>query len=354
MNYRVIVFLAFALLCACNGGGSVASALPGPASASVPEPGSVLYVYSPDGTPLLAKYPASARGPVSPSAVLKGSKTTFVGGKSNLFGGGISVAADGTRYVFDAMRAQVLTFKPAHGNVAPIAVETLPQNDGVSLQIPQYSGFALDTAGNFWTVDRSNGAIDRFRLGGSGSVKPSTTFMPSVREGKKYVSGVASTVASDGMGNLYCVCQPHELLLQLYCITKYDVTGSSPKLISSIYGILGNLDTQIPATVLHVDPNTKKVYVGIWKPAAVVEYPSDAKSGQAPAPQIIGGPLTTLASVPAAITTDSKGKVYVAQGDAIAVFAANASGNVKPDRIITDPNHLHFFGYAYGDLLAIH
>lgn len=340
------------LLCACSAGGPIANPIPGPTST----PASALYVFSPDRDALLATYPASAHGSSSPSSVLDGSKTLFDGlKKDTVFGGGISIASDGTTYVFDAMRARVLTFAAgSHGNVAPSMVERLPQNDGVSLHVPQYAGFALDTTGGFWTIDRSNGNIDRFLLAGNGSVKATATFKPSVLEGHKFVPGVGSTVASDGMGNIYCICQPDDLILQLYCITKYDVTGTKPKLVSSIYGIIGNLDTQIPSTVLHVDPNTKTAYVGIWRPAAVFEYPADARSGPARASKYIGGPRTTLDSVPAAITTDAQGKIYVAQGDAILVFDPNANGNVKPARIISDSNHLHFLGYAYGDLLAIH
>jgi hypothetical protein len=60
-----------------------------------------------------------------------------------------------------------------------------------------------------------------------------------------------------------------------------------------------------------------------------------------------------LASVPAAITTDASGDVYVAQGSAILVFGAHDTGNIAPSRIISSPAHLHFVGYAYGDLLAI-
>jgi hypothetical protein len=351
MHRAIVAVILLAMVSACSGSQTTPTPEPSPTVAS-----NTLFVYSPDHDALLATYPALAKGSASPATVLDGSKTLFDGLKrDSIFGGGISIAEDGTTYVLDAMRARVLTFAPgSRGNVAPLRVERLPQNDGVSLHVPQYAGFALDTTGGFWTVDRSNGNIDRFPLGVSGTVKATATFKPSVLEGHKFVPGVGSTVASDGMGNIYCICQPDDLILQLYCITKYDVTGSKPKLVSSIYGILGNLDTQIPSTVLHVDPRTKIAYVGIWKPAAVLEYPADARSGQARLSKYISGLRTTLDSVPAAITTDASGSVYVAQGNAILVFASDAGGNVKPNRIISDPNHLHFLGNAYGDLLAIH
>ncbi|HEY1976403.1 MAG TPA: hypothetical protein VGG89_07660 [Candidatus Baltobacteraceae bacterium] len=351
MTYRAIATLvSLAVLCACGNSQTSPTIVPPPTPAA-----NTLFVFSPDRDAELATYPASAKGSSTPSSVLDGSKTLFDGlKKDSIFGGGISIEVDGTIYVLDAMRARVLTFAPAsRGNTAPLLVERLPQNDGVSLHVPQYAGFALDNNGGFWTVDRSNGNIDRFPLGVGGRVKATTTFKPSVLEGHQFVPGVASTVASDGMGNIYCICQPDDLVLQLYCITKYDVTGSKPKLVSSIYGILGNLDTQIPSTVMHVDPRTKIVYVGIWTPTAVLEYPADAPSGQARMTKYISGPRTTLDTVPAAITTDATGAVYVAQREGILVFGPSASGNVKPTRTISDPNHLHFLGDAYGDLLAI-
>lgn len=353
---RIVLSCTLALLCACSNA-ATKTAIPGVPAATAESVAGTLYAYSPDETPLLATYPSIAKGPTTPLTILAGSNTRFtVPDSSNLYGGGISIAPDGTQYVFDGMRAHVLTFAPgSHGNVAPVAVELLPKNDGVALHVPQYAGFALDTAGNFWTADRSNGTMRKFRLGGHGVVKALTTFKPSVAAPKHtFIPGVASTVASDGLGNVYCVCQPDDLALQDYCITEYDVTGRTPKLVRSYCGILGDLDTQIPASVLYVDAHTKTVYVGIYTPAAVVEYPADAPSGPAPAPHVIGGPLTTLDSVPAAITTDSQGRVYVAQRDAIAVFTAGATGNVKPVRIISDPKHLHFLDYAYGALLAIH
>jgi hypothetical protein len=350
MTIRVIGLVCALLLCACNGTSTVATV---PVASATPG-GVTLYAYSPDDAPSVVTYPAWKGGRLSPSSILSGSKTKFVGGKSNVFGGAISVAADGTLYVLDAMRAKVFTFAPgAKGNTAPTRVESLPQDKGARFGAPQYGGFALDSNGNFWTANRFSGELERFPLAAAGWVKPSVSLVPQVQEGPKLTAGVASTVASDGRGNIYCVCQPRALFLQLYCITEYNVASATPKLVRSFYGILGSLDTQIPSNVLHVDANTKRVYEAIWTPAAVVEYPADAPSGPAPAPRVIGGPATTLNAVPAAITTDSHGDVYVAQGSTILVFAANASGNVAPKRIISDAQYLHFLGSAYGDLLNI-
>lgn len=342
--------LASLLLGGCSG------TLPAPpAPVATASPGvSLLYAYSPDDKALLATYPATANGNVVPSSILAGPKTTFSGGTNNEFGGGIAVQPDGTLYVLDGTRAKLLTFAPgSKGNAAPSGIAALPPNSGRSFHVPQYAGFALDTQGNFWTTDRSNGNLVRFPLGNAGRLKPSYTLKPEVQE-NVLVHGVASTVAADGLGNIYCVCQPNDLTLQLYCITEYRVAGvSTPKLVRSYYGLYGNLDTQIPSSVLYVDPRTQIAYVGIWTPNAILEYPSNAPSGPAPKPNIIFGTKTQLTGAPAAIATDAQGSVYVAEGSSILVFAKNAAGNVAPARIIGDAAHLHYLGQPFGQMLAI-
>jgi hypothetical protein len=348
-------------LAAC--GGTAPSAEPAappqapPGVAGTAGTGPMLYAYSPDGNGLVASYPVDSAGTIKPSAILTGSKTRFVGGSGNLFGGAIALGINGTLYVFDAMRGQLLTFAGqkngiASGNVAPSHVETLPQNSNVKLNIPQYAGFAQDTKGNFWTVDRSTGIIDRFPIG-SGTVKTNATLNAQIASPHGMNAGTASTVADDGQGNIYCSCQDHDLALQLYGITEYNVTGSQPKLVRSFYGIFGDLNSQFPSTVLHVDPVTQTVYVGLYKPAFVAGYPIATPTGRAKPPRIIGGLRTKLDATVASITTNGKGVVYVAQGSDIIEFGPKASGNATPLRVISDPVNLQFLGYAYGNLLAI-
>src|SRR5262249_46181811 len=154
--------------------------------------------------------------------------------------------------------------------------------------------------------------------------------------------GSAATVAGDGAGNIFCSCQAHDLALQLYGITEYDATGSKPKLVRSFYGIFGNLGNQIPSAVLHIDPVTQTIYVGFYTPAFVIALPVNSKSGKAPSPRIIGGVNTTLFKEVASLTTDAAGNLYVAAGSTIAVFGPKASGDVAPNRIISDPKNLQY------------
>lgn len=315
--------------------------------------GETLYAYSPNEKARVALYPAGASGSVSPRSMLQGRKTQLVGGKMNNFGGGIDVAPDGTLYVLDGVRGELLTFAPgATGNQAPLRVAMLPRAKKTYPLYPRYGGLALDETGSFWTADRTTGNLLRFPLNATGTVQPTYTLKPEVEE-NHLVPGVAATVASDGLGNIWCVCQPDDLALQLYCITEYRVAGlDRPRLVRSFYGIYGDLATQIPSGVLHVDPHTNTVYVGTWTPDWVLEYPATTPSGPAPKARIIAGSKTTLDAEPTAITTDASGNVYVALASRIAVFGKNAAGNAAPERTITDARHLHF-GQAFGELLRI-
>ena len=349
------------LLAACSSAGTNSNAfapLP-PSSQNAVATGPLLYTYSTAGTGLVAAYRPQQGGPVVPQSVLAGSKTGLAGGAGYFFAGGVQIAADGTLYVFDGMKAKLLAFAPlgggvAKGNVAPVRVEHLPPNSNGSLHIPQYAGFAEDTKGDFWTVDRSNGKLVEFPMGASGKVQPIAELQPKIANSNGVGEGVASTVSDDGHGNIFCSCESHDLALESFGVTEYAVSGAKPRFVRSFYGILGNLDNQIPSEVLHVDPVTQTIYLGLYKPAAVIAYPVNTPTGHAPPPRIIGGPHTTLASTVAAISTDSAGRIYVAIDSTVAVFPGNASGDVTPLRVLTDSANMQYLQYTFGSMLAFH
>jgi sugar lactone lactonase YvrE len=327
----IVAALAYEL-CGCSVPGTRTPYAPETASRRALGSGQMLYAYSPNEKARVATYAADASGSVSPASMLQGTQAQLVGGKMNDFGGGIDVASDGTLYVLDGVRGELLTFAPgATGNQAPLRVARLPRAKKIYPLYPHYGGLALDTAGSFWTADRTTGNLLRFALDASGNVQPTYTLKPKVEE-NELVPGVAATVASDGLGNIWCVCQPDDLALQLYCITEYHVAGvARPHLVRSFYGIYGDLATQIPPDVLHVDPHANTVYVGTWTPDWILEYPANTPTGPAPKARIIAGSKTTLDAQPTAITTDAAGNVYVALASRIAVFAKGAAGNHAPN-----------------------
>jgi hypothetical protein len=349
------------LLVAAGCAGNAAPAIPGPQTAAARPGGSVatLYAYSPVGHALLATYASGLSGSSSPLTILAGKKTGFFGGKTNYGGGGVRVAADGTVYVLDGMRAKLSVFAPgASGNTAPIRTARLPANSNKASHVSQYVGFALDAAGGFWTVDRSNGTMLRFLLSGKGDITPSETFQPKIASPKGNQEANASTVADDGAGNIYCMCVNHDLLLQSFGVTTYAVNSAGkPALTRSFYGAPGDLDSQFPSSILWVDPVKRQIYLGITGPNFVAAFPTSA-SGKDFSPRIIGGKKTKLGTTPNAnigsLATDAQGTLYVAIGSTILAFNAKARNDVRPDRIISDAKDLNYFGFPSGSLLEIH
>lgn len=327
--------------------------------AATASPAPIIYAYSPDGAGLVAGYPSDASGTVKPLTILSGRRTRFEGGAGNLFGGAIEFGTDGTLYVFDGTRAMLLIFPSrkggvAAGNVPPQRVETLPQNSNAQFQIPQYAGFAFDGKGHFWTVDRSKAQLAEFPLDAQGSVKPIATPYPKFDTPQGVQIGRAQTVTGDGHGGVFVSCQAKDLALQLYGITRYQVTRAGAlRFKSSFYGIPGPEDSQVPAQVLHVDPVTQTIYVGLYKPALVLAYPVSTPTGKTPQPRYIGGISTMLDATVASLTTDSKGVLYVAIGSSVVEFGPHAHGNAVPLRVLSDPVNLQYLGSAFGNMLTV-
>lgn len=357
---RAVASLGVLIANGCAGY-SIQSAVPAarPAAARIAESDATLYAYSPVGHALLAAYRSGLSGPSSPLSILAGRKTGFFGGKTNYGGGGVRVAADGTIYVLDGMQAKLSVFAPgASGDIEPVRTARLPANSNKTAHVSQYVGFALDAGGGFWTVDRSNGTMVRFLLSGKGDIKPTQTFQPEIASPNGNQEANASTVADDGAGNIYCMCVNHDLLLQSFGVTTYAVNAAGkPAFTRSFYGAPGNLDSQIPSSILWVDPVKRRIYIGITGPNFVAAYPTSV-SGGAGKPRIIGGKKTMLGTTPnaniASLATDAQGTLYVAIGSTILAFDAEARNDVRPNRVISDAKDLNFFGFPSGSLLEIH
>jgi hypothetical protein len=166
----------------------------------------------------------------------------------------------------------------------------------------------------------------------------------------------ASGLADDGAGNIYCSCQNYDMALQMYGVSKYssDSTGTLT-LKSSLYGVPGDLDTQYPSDIIHVDPVKGMIYLGITGPNFVISFPTST-SGQLKKSVILGGKTSMLGTTPnaniASLATDARGALYVAIGSTILVFKT-PSGDPKPDRIISDKTDLNYFGYPAGSMLLV-
>ncbi|MEO9170978.1 MAG: hypothetical protein ABI282_07030 [Candidatus Baltobacteraceae bacterium] len=351
------------LLAACSGAPQAPTTLPS-LSTTLAENNAakapLLYTYSTAGSGLIAGYLADQGGKVVAQSILAGTKTRLAGGAGYFFGGGVEFASDGTLYVFDALKGKLLTFAPAkdgsvaHGNVAPLRTELLPSNADSRLEIAPYAGFAQDTKGHFWTVDKTNGKLVEFPMAGNGTVQPLASVQPKFASPKGIGEGTAQTVADDGKGNIFCSCESHTLSFESFGITQYAATGSKLVFVSSFYGIAGSLDGQLPPEVLHVDAVTQTIYLGLFRPNAVIAFPVSTPTGHAPPPRIIGGPNSMLAGNVASISTDSIGRIYVADNSTVAEFPRNASGDVTPIRVLSDPTNMQYVQSTSGEMLAFH
>jgi hypothetical protein len=343
---RRLLLLAVLLTAACAG--RIAPSLPeltsqlarGTAAATGP----TLYAFTSLQTPLVASYTLPASGTVSPKTVIVGSATHLTSGTSN--SGGVAVAGN-TIYVLDGVRSQLLVFaSDATGNVAPLRAAFLPRG--------MYSGIALDGNGNFWSAEWNSRTMQRFSLAGRGWLKPSVTIAPQLDTPIGMLRAATTTVAWHG-SDLYCVCVVLNGGRQAIGVTEYRVTPSGKStLVKSYYDFLGPALPELPPSMMHVDERSGDVYAaGVLPFYGVFAWYAGQKSGSVHKRlKTIYGTSTGLANIES-LTTDDHGWLYVATPQGIEVFNPEANGNVKPDRVISDPKHLRYTNGQFGDYLTI-
>jgi hypothetical protein len=209
---------------------------------------------------------------------------------------------------------------------------------------------AIDGKGNFWTADTTTGAIERFPIATTGSIRPSLTIEPQMETSAGLKKAAATSVTFDvSSGEVYCTC------VVLYegagesGVSQYAIAASgAAKLVRSFYD---PTLPEYPPQVIHVD-DAATIYVAspLYK-SGMFAYPASTRSGEARG-RYIGGPATKLDSI-AALTTDAADRVYAATPGGVAVFGATAQGNVKPERVIEDGSRLHWSKDVYGDYLVV-
>lgn len=303
-----------------------------------------MYAYVPGAKTLVATYLASASGASAPQSVIAGSQTQLQAGD-----GGIALAADGEIYVLDGTPGQLLVFAAgAAGDVAPIRTETFSKQ--------HLSSIALDANGNFWTVNNCYGRVPpgcgnllRYSLSGSGPVRPNLKLLPELDTPIGVLPAIATAVATDANGDLYCVCVVLYHGAQAIGITQYRVSAAGKaKRVRSFYDLTL---PQIPPQMLHIDATGTMYAASTFQPG-IYAYPADQPSGMVTSRRVIFGAKTGLRTI-AALATDASDALYVAQPKRVAVFAANADGNVEPVRSIVDLARLRYPNAPFGTYLAI-
>ena len=268
-------------------------------------------------------YAAGASGDVIPIRTIAGSNTALTNAA------GIARDATGNVYVTNPPRdpgsgGSITVYAPwADGNAAPIRTIT---GDRTGLDRPV--GIELDTAGYVYVANTY--AVTVFAPGASGSVAPISTI-----ESYAQIGGIALDTA----GNLYVASRD--------VVTVYAAANRNPAPIRTIAGSHAGLGC--PAG-LGLDASGE-LYVANPCSGSITVYAAGA-DGDATPTRTIAGSNTGL-NGPSAITLDAARNVYVtnaggylANAGSVTVYAAGASGNATPIRVIAGCNT--GIGYPWG------
>lgn len=228
--------------------------------------------------------------------------------------------------------------KHADGNVAP--VQTI---SGSNTGLVQPEGIAVDDAGKFYVSDSfgsrvksddgasQQGVVFVFAAKADGNVKP----MATIHDGLNYPDGVAF----DRTGNLY-VANFEGCDITVYAARTYKlirtITSAGSYGLCYIDGIAldGAGNTYVVDTPYSGhDTSSYSGFILVFGPGA---------NGHVLPIRVLAGPLTKL-TAPYGIAVNSRGEIYVTNyakkppNPEILVFAAGATGNVKPVRVIRGP-----------------
>lgn len=228
--------------------------------------------------------------------------------------------------------------KHANGNVAP--VQTI---SGSNTGLVQPEGIAVDDTGKFYVSDSfgsrgksdgrpsQQGVVFVFAAKADGNVKPIAT----IHDGLNYPDGVAF----DRTGNLY-VANFQGCDITVYAARTYKlirtITSAGSYGLCYIDGIAldGAGNTYVVDTPYSGhDTSSYSGFILVFGPGA---------NGRVLPIRVLAGPLTKL-TAPYGIAVNSRGEIYVTNyanrppNPEILVFAAGATGNVKPVRTIRGP-----------------
>jgi hypothetical protein len=341
MMTRAASALAAILLAACSSSISQSSIPTGSPSPRTP----LLYAYVPGAKTLVAAYVAGASGTTAPASVLAGGRTQLTAGN-----GGIAIGTDAQMYVLDGVPARLAVFAAgASGNVAPLRMATFSKS--------HLDGIALDASGNFWTVDSCYGRVPpgcggllRYPLAASGVTRPNLSLDPQLDTPIGDLPAVATAVATDTKGDVYCVCVVLYHGAQAIGITQYHIDAAGkPAIVRSFFDLTL---PQIPPQSFTIDAASGTMYAASTFQPGIYAYPANQRSGMVTKRRVIFGTKTQLGVI-SALATDAAGELYVAQPKRIAVFAKSASEDVPPMRAIVNPSRLQYRNAPAGTFLVI-
>lgn len=325
---RAALATAFsALLVSCGGGGASGGAsspaiLPGGLSPGAARSAGQIFV--PNDLGIIGSvtvYPASANGNVAPAAAVAGPNTQL--GPAT----GVAFDSAGDLYVANkgvgCITSCIAEFAPgASGNVAPIRT-ICGSNTMLSGQL---GGIALDAAGNIYVADPPESVVV-FSASASGNASPTR-----VITGPATGLAVPTGIAVDAAARVYVANKAGSTGAGSITIYAAGASGNAAPAAT----IAGPQTGIFEPTSLALD-SSKNIYetnvVTSQALAPVLVFPATANGNAFPSRRI-GGGLTAASG----IALDSAGNIYLAGVSSVSIFAAGASDNAAPLRIITGSN----------------
>ncbi|HKW44194.1 MAG TPA: NHL repeat-containing protein [Candidatus Eremiobacteraceae bacterium] len=207
--------------------------------------------------------------------------------------------------------------RAANGNVAPRQDIVGPST---GLSSPSY--VALDSAGHVFVTNTSADSVTEYAAGASGNSPPIAAIIGGVTQ-----LSSPQGIALDTAGRVYVANGGSTPYVTVYKAGANGGVAPSQTIYDST-GFLSVAGLAVHGSVIYVANTDFNFNI------QVSEYPTTA-NGIVTAIAQIGG-----LSAPLGVAVEGNGKIVVADGDAIKVFAANANGNPTPLQTIQGGNTL--------------
>jgi hypothetical protein len=234
------------------------------------------------------------------------------------FSSSSSNVAEHKIYVANSSANRITEYKrSATGNVAPIATIS---GKVTGLSFPSY--IAVDPSGHLFVANVTANSVTEYASSANGHARP----IASIKGGVTQLS-FPQGIALDASGRIYVANGASTPYITVYGAGANGDVAPSQTIYDST-GFLTVAGLAVHGTTIYVS-NTDFNFS-----AQVSEYPTTA-NGIVTASATIGG-----LSAPLGVAVEGNGKVVVADGGAIKVFAANANGFPTPLQTITGSNTL--------------
>jgi hypothetical protein len=284
-------------------------------------------------------YPAGSDGDTSPIRTISSNRF----GGSNAFG--IALDAAGNIYLANTNGDSIIEYSAgSDGNVAPLATISGP-NTGLDNSADPMS-VAVDSRGNIYAAGTANGAVMEYPAGSNGNVAPIATISNANsvqlvldRRDNLYVLAGSPTVNPlTGVENSLVGSE-----VDTYPAGIHDAVRPTSRLIINVSGGYEG------SSVIALD-SQNNLYVAVPQSSGFDEirkYTAYSTGLASPIATIVGE--NTFLDEPLAITVDSTGNIYVANGPEpngnplglpgiVMEFASGSEGNVAPIAVIQGPN----------------